>query len=310
MDKNRLTLFRPRTAQDDMDSIPIKEREEILRALFMDMSHNTVEAYKDAYQQFEEVTGRNVAHAGFKDIHTYYQFLRENGYSDVTISGRLAALSSFYKKAMGLNLLKANPVETFKATLSPGRLKIQKGSRTSDLKSEEVDAVIRETDDDIARAMILFLKYSGARVSEMLELTLDDITKPDKDGISKITLHGKGEKDRDIRLPFKLIKKVARLIGKDENTRYLFHNGEGGHILRQTAHKYIRNAFLKVLGLDVHPHELRHYFATQKVREGKDIKAISKWLGHESVQITLDYYVDTRLSDEDILEGQDEDLLL
>lgn len=82
---------------------------------------------------------------------------------------------------------------------------------------------------------------------------------------------------------------------------YLFHTGGGKQLSRFNLHKRIKNVFERYANRkNVRCHDLRHFFATEKiVNEKKDYKAISKYLGHSSVSTTLSIYTHSSLKPEE-----------
>ena len=79
-------------------------------------------------------------------------------------------------------------------------------------------------------------------------------------------------------------------------SEYLFHSDTGRALNRANLYKQIKQTFKAHTGKDIHPHSLRHFFATHKINsEKQDIKAVSRYLGHSGTAITLDMYVDTAL---------------
>jgi integrase/recombinase XerD len=132
------------------------------------------------------------------------------------------------------------------------------------------------------RALVFFLAYTGLRISEAINITLDDIKRSNDNNVSIIRVIGKGNKERFIYAPNILIEAIK--------LAYMPQNNLLININRQSAYKTIRGAMSKI-GLKLSPHSMRHTFATNAIKEGKrSIKAVAKQLGHSSTNITNDFY--------------------
>jgi integrase/recombinase XerD len=83
---------------------------------------------------------------------------------------------------------------------------------------------------------------------------------------------------------------------------YLFTHRRGKPYCRQTLYKWINQVFYEALHIEVSPHTRRHFFATEKiVREKKDIKGVSLYLGHSTTAVTMDMYVQSKLTPEEAI---------
>ena len=136
-------------------------------------------------------------------------------------------------------------------------------------------------------ALILFLYASGARISECLELSRNDI-----DGEWLHIRHAKGEKERIVplaKVALDAIDTYLRESGFEKD--YLWCNYKGGKLSRISAYKITQ----KYLG--VSPHVLRHSYATSLIRGGADLRVVQELLGHASLLTTQIY---THIQREDL----------
>jgi len=136
-------------------------------------------------------------------------------------------------------------------------------------------------------ALILFLYASGARISEALEISRNDI-----DGEWLHIRHAKGEKERIVPLAnvaLKAINAYLRESGFEKD--YLWCNYKGGKLSRISAYKITQ----KYLGIS--PHVLRHSYATSLIRGGADLRVVQELLGHASLLTTQIY---THIQREDL----------
>jgi len=94
-----------------------------------------------------------------------------------------------------------------------------------------------------------------------------------------------------------LYNKIRKIYNQESD--FLFHSSAGKSLIRQNLYKQIHNTFKKNTKKEVHPHTLRHFNATYRhVELGEDIKAVSNYLGHSTSAITLDMYVNNRITPE------------
>ena len=143
------------------------------------------------------------------------------------------------------------------------------------------------------RALLELLYATGGRVSEIVNLDLDDLV--DK---TLIRLFGKGSKERVVpvgsyaqrALENYLVRVRPSLASLGKGTPAVFLNQRGGRLSRQTAWQIIADAAEKA-GLDGHvsPHTLRHSFATHLLEGGADVRVVQELLGHSSVATTQIY---------------------
>ena len=143
------------------------------------------------------------------------------------------------------------------------------------------------------RALLELLYATGARVSEIVNLDLDDLI--DK---TLVRLFGKGSKERVVpvgsyaqrALENYLIRVRPNLATKGKGTPAVFLNQRGGRLSRQSAWQIISDAAVKSdLGDQISPHTLRHSFATHLLEGGADVRVVQELLGHSSVATTQIY---------------------
>ncbi|MCW2604403.1 MAG: tyrosine recombinase XerD [Pseudonocardiales bacterium] len=152
------------------------------------------------------------------------------------------------------------------------------------------------------RALLELLYGTGARISEAVGLSVDDVDLGDSRSGGSVLLSGKGGKER--RVPLGRYAAVAiddYLVrsrpglasnGPETGTRAgaLFLNARGGRLSRQSAWSVMRSAAQKAgLGEEISPHTLRHSFATHLLERGADVRVVQELLGHSSVTTTQIY---------------------
>ncbi|CAM3184634.1 Tyrosine recombinase XerD [Arthrobacter ulcerisalmonis] len=168
----------------------------------------------------------------------------------------------------------------------------------------EVTRILEAAGTDTAaglrdRALLEFLYSTGARISEAMDLDVDDISlASDDDGPAIVRLFGKGSKERLVplgsygarALDAYLVRGRPLLAAKGKGTPALFLNARGGRISRQSAWTIIKTAAEKAnITRAVSPHTLRHSFATHLLEGGADVRVVQELLGHASVTTTQVY---------------------
>ena len=166
-----------------------------------------------------------------------------------------------------------------------------------------IDAAYREGDSITLRdqAMLELLYSSGARVSELIGININDLTTVQTaDGeITTLKLRGKGSKERIVPLGSFATKAISdyvvrirpALSGKSSKpSAALFLNSRGGRISRQSAWQMVLDS-AKAAGVTEHvsPHVFRHSYATHLLDGGADIRVVQELLGHASVTTTQIY---------------------
>ena len=143
------------------------------------------------------------------------------------------------------------------------------------------------------RAMLELLYATGARISELINLDLDDLVDP-----TLVRLFGKGSKERIVpvggyaqrALDAYLVRTRPTLVGQGKGTPALFLNQRGGRLSRQSAWQIIsEGARVAELPGEISPHTFRHSFATHLLEGGADVRVVQELLGHSSVATTQIY---------------------
>jgi integrase/recombinase XerC len=166
------------------------------------------------------------------------------------------------------------------------------------LTVDEVFALLetKDSDDDFIRLRdkaILELMYSsGLRVSEVASINLSSISFEK----AEVRVMGKGRKERIVPVGRKAVEalkrylKVRGAVCKDDRQKAMFLNVRGGRLTTRSIQRIVQNAGL-IAGLykHVHPHTLRHTFATHVLEGGADLRDIQELLGHSRLSTTQKY---------------------
>lgn len=153
------------------------------------------------------------------------------------------------------------------------------------LSKEEVKKLIESTDTEKSRLIVSLLYSAGLRVSELVNLKVNDVNFNEKTGWVR---RGKGSKDRLFVLSENLCKDLQEYIARKEYKNYIFSKEKA--LTTRNIQKIIKGSKSRA-GIDkkVTPHTLRHSFATHLLEQGTDIRMIQALLGHASLNTTQVY---------------------
>jgi site-specific recombinase XerD len=153
------------------------------------------------------------------------------------------------------------------------------------LSKEEVLRLIDSITNKKHRLLVSLSYGAGLRVGEVVKLKPEDI---DFDaGVGRVR-HGKGDKDRPFILPECLKEELKRIL--DDSEVYLFPGNKRTHLSSRSVQEIVKTAAKKAgIQKKVHPHTLRHSFATHLLESGVDVIAVQALLGHNEVRTTMVY---------------------
>jgi integrase/recombinase XerD len=256
----------------------------------------TVDAYRRDLAACAAWLGAPLSRATVEELETYLAELRAAGLSPATIARRVAALRSFFRHQMLLGARTDNPA----AALDLPRRRRRLPRTRSPLEAERlIDAAAGTTPRSLRdRALVELLYGAGLRVSEAVGLAKSDV---DLEG-RVVRAIGKGNKERIVPIGRPAIEALRRYLSRGRpflDARHrpdLFLNARGGALTRAGAFLILRR-LAATAGLEperVHPHLLRHSFATHLLEGGADLRSVQEMLGHADLATTELY---THVSD-------------
>lgn len=257
------------------------------------LSTNTYDSYTFDLECFNKYfNNKKIENINENDIVKYLEYLKEEkNLSSRSIERHLTTLRGFFKYLVKMEILK------YDITKNIDNLKIGKHLPTT-LTCEEVEKLMDiklDTPFDYrTKAMLEVMYGSGLRVSELVNLTLNDIDLFN----DTILIHGKGSKERIVLLgdyAKEYLEKYLKVRGslikrKNGNPEKLFLNNHGKPITRN-GFNFLLNKILKDKNIEkeVTPHTLRHSFATHMLDNGADLRTIQELLGHSDIVTTRIY---------------------
>lgn len=280
------------------------------------LSENTVESYDydlNAFLEYlqDEEGIVDIRRVTAETITAYLKYLlttktkKGKTYSSKSLNRKISFLKSFFRYLMIERVITVNPTDGVELLKSKREL-------PAVLTIEEVDKMFEQTDPTNKiglrdRAILEILYASGLRVSELINLKLPDVYF--EEGFLRI--FGKGSKERIVPIGrsaleylSKYIKEARSLLGKQQGGDYIFLNARGTKLTRMSVWNIVKKyCLLAGIKKEIHPHTLRHTFATHLLEGGADVRVIQEMLGHSDISTTQIYtHLDRSLLKETYLQ--------
>jgi len=224
-------------------------------------------------------------------LRDYLAYLAEQGIAKASIARKLSAIRSFYRYLMREGMLSTNPIEKASSPKLDKRL-------PSFLTVEETVRLLEAADlsDPVGqrdRALLELLYASGLRVSELAQLNLEQVNLD----TNEIRVWGKGAKERVVLMGEPAAMALSTYIGQGrpellgkKRSSALFLNRDGERLSERSIQRMLEKyARLAGIGKRVHPHVLRHTFATHLLDGGADLRVVQELLGHANLSSTQIY---------------------
>lgn len=284
------------------------------------VSPNTIREYRRDTQQFAEFLTPpgektpNLADIDHRIVREYVSWMYDQHLEKASIARRLASLRTFFKFCMREKLVRENPARFVPRPKLPKRVpqvltaeelngfldclghgiggpQSRSGRHRIGRSPSEATAMLKRD-----RAILELLYGSGLRVSELSGLDVENLDRPEQ----MLRVLGKGRKQRQIPYGRKaqealeaywpLREGILARTGGIAVARAVFLNPMGGRLTARSVRTLVKKyARLTNVNWDLHPHALRHAFATHLLADGADLRAIQELLGHVSLSTTQRY---------------------
>jgi len=257
------------------------------------LAKNSIESYKrDLYQFLEfvqEAMGiKDVENIRRADIREYVSALIQYGFSKKSVERKLSALRGFFKYLKRIQVISSNPVlgiqnpkeERYLPMVIPEK-------RINEMLDNWIPESIMEARD---KSIIELMYSSGLRASEVISLKWENLDLK----TMELRVKGKGGKERIVPLGKRAreaLEVYVNFLGDRINkSNFIFLNRFGKKLSRKGLWLIIKKRFeTMALMYGVHPHTLRHSFATHLLNHGADLRSIQELLGHASLATTSIY---------------------
>lgn len=257
-------------------------------------SDNTIQSYnRDLKKLITYLSAKGIKEPDKvtgKAVKEYVDDMLEGGAKPSSVSRSIASIKAFFHYLLSRDMITQDPSVLLKAP------KIEK-KLPEILTMEEVVKLLEQPKGDSPKdirdkAMLELLYATGIRVSELINLEIDDVNLK-----MSYLLCSEGNKERVI--PFgnaarealtRYLKTGREAMVSDKSSKLLFSNCSGQHMSRQGFWKLIKH-YAKQAGIatDITPHTLRHSFAAHLVENGADLRSVQEMLGHSDISTTQIY---------------------
>ena len=259
-------------------------------------SKNTIASYTiDVVRYLEYLEARSITNSESireKHISEFLSMLYDLGLAPRSIARNLSSIKMFHKFLVGEGTTNNDPTQNID---SP-----KLGKTLPDvLSQDEIEAILNQanTAERLGvrdRAILETMYATGMRVSEVVGLKQSHIFR--SDGIVRV--FGKGSKERLVPIGRSALEWIGRystqvrpqLSKKGSGKDYVFLNARGKPLSRMTIWNIVKTYTLKSgIKKEVHPHTIRHSFATHLLEGGADLRAVQEMLGHVDISTTQIY---------------------
>lgn len=260
------------------------------------MAKNSLEAYQRDVREFAEMIREKqnltLKEASNTEIVAYLLKLKNDGKSAATVNRKVASIRAFYNYLTSKKAISDNPTVNIK---SP---KIERKG-IEYLTIEEVENLLGRPDSSMKglrdRAILELLYATGIRVSEIVEMNLEDVnlrmgfvTCTGEHGKARIIPMGRPSRAAVEEYIYEVRPKFLRENNSGEKA--LFVNYTGNRLTRQGLWKLLKE-YAKLAGIEnkLTPQTLRNSFAVHMIQNGADLKSLQELMGHEDISATQIY---------------------
>ena len=243
-------------------------------------SEKTIMQYKRTAEKFFRTVKKNYVDVTTYDIRFYLAIEKQRGISNRTLENNRANLSSFYQWMTKEEIINKNPCLTLAPIKFPSKIRLP-------FSVLDIDALRFACKNEKERAIVELLLSSGVRISELVNIKLEDI---DFNDLSIHITKGKGNKERTVFINDLTRTHLLNYLNKRNiNGDYLLYNKKK-YPLNVGGVRFLLKNLGKRAGVDnVHPHRFRRTFASNLACRGMDIQDIKHLLGHEDLNTTMKY---------------------
>jgi len=270
------------------------------------VSKNTSQAYKRDlidYKNYLNKFGLNILEVSHEILGEYLADLNARGLTRTTVARRISALRQFYKFLLIERIRADNPTTMLECPRyfrsAPSVMTVAEVDRLLSLAREKIDDVKLSSRDRLRAArlyaLLETLYATGLRVSELVSLPKSASTTRD----SFITIRGKGGRERLAPLTSRAKMALRDFRSRLETSNMILAQGsflfpadsDSGHLTRQAFARELKQlAWTAGLPAEqVHPHALRHAFASHLLQHGADLRVVQELLGHADITTTQIY---------------------
>ena len=247
-------------------------------------SEKTIARYRTLIRKFMEFAKAPTRRISVYHVRNWLAAEKNRGIKDSTMEGNRQVLSSYFGWLFREGLIERNPMCNIGAIKVP---KVEKETY-SEVEMSKLMAACRTLRE---KAIISFLASTGCRVSEMVELNRNQVDLKNQE----VVVHGKGNKERIVYFDSVTANLMERYLNRRKDKEDALFIGQQftknkPERLQAGGVRWLLNKIGKKAGVKhVHPHKFRRTLATEMARHGMPIQTVSRLLGHEKIETTMEY---------------------
>ncbi|MCE5089524.1 tyrosine recombinase XerC [Staphylococcus devriesei] len=255
-------------------------------------SAHTLKSYHDDLIQFNHFLDQellNLKTFEYKDARNYLSFLYSKNLKRTTVSRKISTLRTFYEFWMTQDESIINP---FVQLVHPKKEQYLPQFFYEEEMEELFKTVAKDSKKGLRDRVILELLYAtGIRVSELVNIKLSDIDM----SLPGVKVLGKGNKERFVPFGEFCRQSIEQYLNEFKPVQHARHsflivNMKGEAITERGVRHVLNDIVKRTAGVtDIHPHKLRHTFATHLLNQGADLRTVQSLLGHVNLSTTGKY---------------------
>ena len=249
--------------------------EQVIFMWLSDKSKSTVKTYQRNLKQFFNYCELNISSVKLENLIDYKQFLIDSGFKPNTVNNKLMTIKSLLSFSHKIGYLRFNVGLVVKG------LRDKETINQKILREDEIRKLIDTCKKDREKLLIRLMVNCGLRISEVINLKWEDLSN------EKLTVFGKGNKTRFVKIRLELVEQLKTLR---TNSEYIFSSNRGTPLKRENVHTKLKE-ILRRGGLNesISCHWMRHSFASHSLNNGATIKQVQEVLGHQNLNTTSRY---------------------
>lgn len=274
-----------RVERTDIGAMSMEDRIDMFLAAkqLEGLKEKTIKEYRAVLMLFASRTHKSVESINADDIRMHINYLlNERGLRKASVQTHSVSLRSFFTWLESEEIIEKHPMRKVKA------IKLNLQDARHPLTPEELELLRCGCKTDREKALVEFMVSSGCRLSEVAGIMVDQIDWTNR----SVIVHGKGDKDRVVYFSVR-----AKLMMQ----RYIASRGGGTALFVTTRKDHTPMAARSIAGLlkkigkeagetrNIHPHLMRHTFASNALNSGMDLTVIQKLMGHSDPRTTMIY---------------------
>lgn len=241
-------------------------------------SENTKKSYGKDLRYMLSYIGKNENEITLVDLLGWVNHMKENNNSTATIARRVGSVKRYFEFLLDMDLINTNPAKKLKAPKIVNKVE-------PTLTSEDVHNIIENATNPRDKAIVATLASTGMRISELINITINDF-----DG-NDIHIIGKGNKRRIVHINDKTMEYIKEyMIVRKNGVDNLFVSNQHTKMNPDSINRTLKKLANKAgVNKNVHNHSMRHLWATSMLDHNVPLERIQLCMGHSDISVTTRY---------------------